>query len=96
MRGGRTTQKPESPRSGQNLSSQRGSNDAFGQRLALHGMVNGMLASGKAPAEVEQSLGELLKLEDAIDRALKSPSEFLGDDLPTIEQETMPVEDIPF
>lgn len=61
----------------------------------MHGMVNGMLASGKSPAEVEGSLGELLKLEDAIERALKSPSDFIDDDLSTIDQE-MDVEDLPY
>ncbi len=54
-----------------------------------------MLASGKSPAEVEGSLGELLKLEDAIERALKSPSDFIDDDLSTIDQE-MDVEDLPY
>jgi hypothetical protein len=59
-------------------------------------MVNGMLAAGKTPGEVADSLGELLKLEDAIDEALKSPSTVI-DDLPVIDQnEPMSVDDIPF
>lgn len=88
----------EKPRGGANFSSQRGSNDAFGQRLAIHGMVNGMLAAGDTPAVIISALGELLKLEDTIDRALKTPSEFLGDDLPSLslDENEIDVEDIPF
>jgi len=81
-----TSQPARNSRPGANsgsTESPRESNTAFGQRLAIHGMVNGMLASGKAPAEVEDSLGDLLELEDAIDRALKSPSEFYPDDDPS-------------
>jgi len=80
--------------------SPRESSAAFGQRLAIHGMVNGMLAAGREPQVVIDSLGELLKLEDAIDTALKSPSDYLSDDLPTIHtddnDESISVEDIPF
>jgi hypothetical protein len=53
-------------------------------------MVNGMLASGRSPTEVEGSLGELLKLEDAIDHALTTPSDFYPED------QEMSVEDIPY
>lgn len=77
--------------------SPRESNTAFGQRLAIHGMVNGMLAAGKTPAEVEESLGQLLRLEDAIADALNTPSDYMDDDLPTIHaDDTVNVEDIPF
>lgn len=88
------SQKQESPRGKAPVASGRGSNDAFGHRLAIHGMVNGILAGGKAPEDVIEALGRLLQLEDAIDLALKTPSEFLGDGLPTDEE--MNVEDIPY
>jgi hypothetical protein len=59
--------------------------------LAIHGFVNGLLAAGETPSEVEESLGDLLQLEDAIDHALKQP----GDVLPVIPADPVNVDDIP-
>ncbi len=47
----------------------------FGRRLAIHGMVNGLLASGEAPARVAGMLQELIKLEEAIDAELNGNSQ---------------------
>jgi hypothetical protein len=73
------SQSQEKPASGQNIEPQRESREAFGQRLAIHGMVNGMLASGVKPREVIGQLGDLLVLEDAIDNALKNPGDVYPD-----------------
>lgn len=37
-------------------------------------MVNGLLAGGASPVHVTATLPELLKLEDAIDKALIAPT----------------------
>lgn len=62
---------------------------AYGRRLALHGFINGLLASGLKPLDVIKYLGELLILEDAIDKKLASPQPVSDEpaDLPTIQQE---------
>jgi hypothetical protein len=41
---------------------------------------NGLIASGLKPKEAEGFLGDLLWLEDAIDEALKSPSDYYPED----------------
>lgn len=46
------------------------SNNEFGKRLAIHGFVNGLLASGKDPAYIRDHLPSLLALEEAIEKAL--------------------------
>ena len=46
----------------------KGVQDDFGRRLAIHGMVNGLLASGKAPEEI--NIQSLITLEDRINEAL--------------------------
>lgn len=70
------------------------SRNQFGKRLALHGMVNGMLAADTKPLEVILELPNLLKLEDAIEAILiKQPAT----ELPIIQQDDdIKVEDIPF
>lgn len=65
--------------------------EAFGKRLAIHGMVNGMLASGRTPAEVRDALPSLLALEEAIEKALID-----GKPEMKIESDEIDVEDIPF
>lgn len=44
--------------------------DLYGKRLALHGMVNGLLASGKLPHEIAPMLQDLINLEEALEKAL--------------------------
>lgn len=61
----------ETPLTGQNNASQ--GNDKYGLRLAIHGMVNGMLASGKYPSEVKDLLPALFTLEQAIEDKLSKP-----------------------
>lgn len=48
-------------------------NDKFGLRLAIHGMVNGLLASGKSPQEVSELLPDLFGLEQDIELRLSKP-----------------------
>jgi hypothetical protein len=91
-----TALQPESSRGEAPARSQGTSTDAFGRRLALHGMVNGMLAAGATVDVIARDLKALLKLEDAIDLALNGDA-VVSDDLPTIQQgEDINVEDIPF
>lgn len=47
--------------------------DKFGLRLAIHGMVNGLLASGKSPQEVSELLPDLFGLEQDIELRLNKP-----------------------
>lgn len=61
------------------------SREAFGKRLAIHGMANGRLAAGTPPAVVGEEIYELFKLEDTIEQALKNRP-----------QENIDVSDIPF
>jgi hypothetical protein len=71
-------------------------NDAFGRRLALHGFVNGMLASGATVDVIKRDLPALLSLEDAIDIEL-SVVRTANEELPVIQQdEYPPIEDIPY
>lgn len=50
------------------------SGDAFGRRLAIHGMVNGMLAAGLDPVQIDDRvITHLLDLENRIDRMLNEP-----------------------
>src|SRR2546423_6471035 len=44
----------QSPRINDSGASQRESSEAFGKRLAIHGMVNGLLASGVAIAVIQE------------------------------------------
>ncbi len=90
---------------GHNNESDRESSKDFGKRLAIHGMVNGMLASGMTPEGVESALPSLLKLEESIDKALNPATgwdkarETFGtpEELPTLQQEEeIDVSDIPF
>lgn len=48
-------------------------NDKHGLRLAIHGMVNGMLASGITAPTIEEQLPFLFKLESKIDELLEKP-----------------------
>jgi hypothetical protein len=77
------------------------SREAFGKRLAIHGMVNGMLAAGATIETIVKDLPALLKLESKIDLALNerpmTAEEAMEDALPVIQQgEDVDVEDIPF
>lgn len=49
-------------------------NDQFGFRLAIHGMVNGLLASGLFPKNVIELLPDLWLLEKAIEEKLSKPA----------------------
>jgi len=98
-----TPPQTESPRYEAATASQgasgRGSNDAFGRRLALHGMVNGVLAAGIPPKEVKKLLPDLVELEDEIEAALAFTPEptAMDSDLPQeAPQDDLNVEDIPF
>lgn len=64
----------EKPYSGANNASGGESKEAYGLRLAIHGMVNGMLASGKSPAEVSIALPALFGLEEDIEIRLNKPA----------------------
>lgn len=84
--------------------------DNFGLRLAIHGMVNGLLAGGNTPQQVSGLLPDLFRLEEDIEIRLNKPvsmntaeakiNKFSDgspvDDLPEIQQEDINVEDIPF
>jgi hypothetical protein len=63
----------ETPRHGANIASQGGSQDDFGRRLALHGMVNGLLAGGASVEQAREALKSLLSLEEAINAELSKP-----------------------
>jgi len=76
-----TASADSNPRSGANFAS----GDAFGQRLAIHGMVNGLLAAGDDPKQVMATLPDLLNLEDAIDEVLAVKTDYLPpDELPDL------------
>ncbi len=61
-------------------------------------MVNGLLAGGASPVHVTATIPELLKLEDAIDKALIAPTgASLDEELSVIQQEEpIDVSDLPF
>ena len=67
----------DKPQNGANNASHGTSNankqDNFGLRLAIHRMVNGMLAAGGAPSDVSAQLPELFGLEEDIKLAEKVP-----------------------
>lgn len=65
-----TTQTNSAPRSNSYVTEASESKEDFGRRLAIHGMVNGMLSSGKSIEEVLSQLTDLLTLEDAINEVL--------------------------
>lgn len=88
----------QSPSQGQNIAPQRESSEAYGKRLAIHGMVNGLLASGMLFPDVIKSLPGLIQLEDEIEKALNpspfrqavqrtNPDFIKEHDLPTIQQD---------
>lgn len=64
----------ETPLRSQNNASQRESSEAFGLRLAIHGMVNGLLAGGHSPQDVSVMLPELFGLEEDIEKRLSKPA----------------------
>lgn len=69
------------------------SDDRYSRRLAMHGMVNGLLAAGVPVDSVVQYLPGLSKLEDEIEASLillPSSSQPLSEEVDQI------VEDIPF
>lgn len=51
------------------------SSEQFGFRLAIHGMVNGLLASGVSPRDAIELLPDLWLLEKAIEEKLSKPAE---------------------
>lgn len=58
---------------GADSGSTRVSNDAFGRRLAIHGFINGLLASGVKPEEITvATLKQLNGLENVVDAFLAS------------------------
>ena len=61
------------------------SREDFGRRLAIHGMVNGMLASGMKPQDI--NITDLIRLEDKINEVLAGKAESFDE---------ITVEDIPF
>jgi len=64
-------QAPTTPqRSNSSVTEPRDTQDAFGRRLAIHGFMNALLASGKTTIQARQVIPELLELEDAINEAL--------------------------
>lgn len=63
----------EAPRASGEVSS-KGSNDAFGRRLAVHGFVNGMLAAGATIETIVGDLPALMRLEDEIEKHLNPPA----------------------
>jgi hypothetical protein len=62
---------------GQNFVRSEVSRDEFGRRLAVHGMINGMLASPnfswESVSEVRENLAFAFSLEDDINRKLAEP-----------------------
>ncbi len=85
-------------------------NDKFGLKLAIHGMVNGLLASGKSPQEVSELLPDLFGLEQDIELRLNKPMSLnvaeakIRENMPVasvndegyIETTNIDVSDIPF
>ena len=80
----------ETPRHEPNIAPQRESQDDFGRRLAIHGMVNGLLAHGMDITAVRAYLPKLITLEDAINEELAKPKGWaeLGQKL---KQEAVPL-----
>lgn len=81
--------------------SQGHSNDAYGTRLAIHGFVNAMIASGIDPKAIGPGeLDVLLTLEGMIDNKLSAtanPVANLEPELPTIQvEDDLSGDDIPF
>ena len=70
----RTPKAVEKPHSEPNIASQ-GKQDDFGRRLAIHGMVNGLLANPNTEniSTVKLLIPDLLELEDYINEALSKP-----------------------
>jgi len=96
----------EKPHTSHSSAPQRESSEAFGLRLAIHGMVNGLLVS-HTPKVVEGMLPELFKLEKAIEERLNKPASLNVAEakiMPQaklnesgyIETENINVDDIPF
>jgi len=68
---GQVPSQAKTSNSGANRASQGSSGDAFGRRLAIHGMVNGMLAAGIKPTDITpEVLSQLDMLENRIDQGL--------------------------
>lgn len=78
------------------------SREAYGLRLAIHGMVNGLLAGGATPAMVSEMLPELFGLEEDIELRLSRPAGMNAAELKikkandSIENIEVNVDDIPF
>jgi hypothetical protein len=71
-----TPSQVQTPRSVANTGSQSKGNDEFGKRLAIHGFVNALIASGTKPNDITgEIIVELTKLESRIDTIL-NPSAF--------------------
>lgn len=51
------------------------SKEAYGRRLAIHGMANGLLAGGHKIEEVKSNLPQLFDLENSIEKLLSSRKE---------------------
>lgn len=64
----------KSSNTGHSGASQRESSEAFGLRLAIHGMINGLLAGGHSPQDVSVMLPELFGLEEDIEKRLSKPA----------------------
>lgn len=69
--GNPTPPQVETPRYVANSASQGESREDYGRRLAVHGMVNGLLASGTSMEVVKYQLKDIIQLEDAINEALE-------------------------
>lgn len=107
----RTPQPQDKPSQVANIAPQRESSDDFGRRLAVHGMINGLLANPNWTLEaVQANISKVVALEDAINKELSKPKGWdnLGNKLkesvaPDIqerademESETVDTSDIPF
>ncbi len=77
LKGSPSAVAPKTAPVSQNTASQ-GKSDDFGRRLAVHGMINGILASGVKPFDVTtETIRAVISLEDRIDLALKpSPMDY--------------------
>jgi hypothetical protein len=93
--GGNTSAPAQKSSPGANSEPTRESNEAFGKRLAIHGFVNGMLASGASIETVKGQLNQLIEFEDAIDKVL-NPSKFRQQVMKVAPKVVEPVEpDLP-
>lgn len=54
----------------------KGVQDEYGKRLAIHGFVNGLLASGKNPDDID--IQSLLRLENRVNEMLNGKQEVEG------------------